>query len=808
MFRSYLATAWRSASRDRLHSVINVLGLAIGLAAAILIALYIRHELSYDTFLADNDRVYRVSTQITNTGRAMSWYAGAPEHTAAALALDFPEFAEVARLTPDRIGIRHGAVEATERMDWADPSFLTVMGLKTIAGDAATALDTPDSVVLTRRMARKYFGTDLPLGAMLEFSRKEPMRVTAVIEDLPSNTHLTTEIIASGRASFSRLAREDADVPKPGTQNFGGYLYARLKPGASVDGLAPRLAAFAAAHFPPDPDDPQGAGQIVFKLDPIRSVHLLPYLYDLKEPSSPATLEAVGLVGLATIAIAAINFVNLMTARAARRAIEVGIRKALGATRRQLIAQFMGEAIGFAVIAAVIAIALVEVTLPSFNAVLDRRIAFAYWQDPGLVFGVLALVLVVGVGAGAYPALVLSSFGPAAVLKSARAASGGGGLRQGLVVLQFVVSIGLAVATLVIGRQTDFAANQSLGFDKEQVLLVQGPEACIDSFRDQVTALFGVRGAVCSRSAPMDYSVSDGDTILPDGRRIQVNRVELDFGFFEFYGLKPLAGRFFDRDRAADSLPADKDATMAASVVINEAALRAYGFGTPAAAIGQEVSVTGMRATTRPSQIIGVVPDFPIGTIRRAVQPSVFFVDPGDLALLSIKLDGRRIPENLAAIDRIWAASVAERPIRRMFLDSEIENMYRDIERQGRIFGGFSAVAIAIGCLGLFGLSAFTAERRTKEIGIRKALGASTVGVARLLVWQFTKPVLIANVLAWPMAWWLMQRWLDGFAYRIELSWPPFALAGGGALVIAVITTGFHAFQVARSRPIAALRYE
>jgi putative ABC transport system permease protein len=808
MFRNYLSAAWRSANRDRLHTIINVLGLAIGLAAAILIALYLRHELSYDNFLVDGDRVYRVSTQITTPGRALAWNSSAPEHTAAALALDFPELAGVARLRPQRLGIRHGEVEALEVMYFADPGFLTVMGLKTIAGDAATALDAPDSVVLTRGMARKYFGTDTPLGATLEFNRKDVMRVTAVIEDLPSNTHLASTIIASGRAPMSPLLGEDATEHQPGSFSYNGYLYVRLKPGVSAAALEARLPDFVKRHLPDDESD-DAAPPIVLKLDPVPRLHLLPYDADMKDRGDVTSLTAIGLVGILIIAIAAINFVNLMTARASRRAIEVGIRKALGATRRQLLGQFMGEAIGFAAIAALLAVALVELALPGFNALLDRQIGFAYWQDSTLALGVLALVLVAGVGAGLYPALVLSSFRPAAVLKSARAASSGGGrLRQALVVLQFAVSIGLAVATLVITRQTGFATGRSLRYDKEQVVVVQGPEACSESFRNQVTGLPGVRGTACSRAAPLDFSIARGTSTLPDGREVEVDRVYIDFGFFELYGLKPLTGRLFDRNRGEDAVPIGPDSVMDASIVINEAAVRAYGFATPEAALGQEVTLDGVRETAHPSHIIGIVPDFPIGTIRRAVGPSAFFVDPRQWGLLSIKLDGQQIPQTLAAIDRIWSQTVAEKPIRRQFLDSAIENLYRDIARQGAIFAGFAAVAIAIGCLGLFGLSAFAAERRTKEIGIRKALGASTFDVTRLLIWHFVKPVLLANAIAWPIAWWVMARWLGGFAYRIELSPVPFAIAGGGALAIAVATTAFHAVQVARSRPVLALRYE
>jgi putative ABC transport system permease protein len=808
MFRHYLVAAWRSASRDRLHSIINVTGLAVGLAAAILIALFIRHELSYEDFLEGKDRVYRVSSVFEAPDRAPDWMSDAPDHIRDAMALDFPEMAGLARVSGDTVVLRHGAVEAAERIFWADPGFLGVLGFKTIAGDAATALDAPDSVVLTRSMARKYFGTDTPLGATLLFSGKQPMRVTAVLEDLPPNTHLVTTIIASARAPQSSLAIIDAQQQKPGSNSFSGFLYVRLKPGVSADALASRLAGFMTRHFPPT--DKGASGFLALQLDPIGRVHLMASPYDQTEAGSVPMLVASGVVGLLIIVVASINFINLMTARAARRALEVGLRKALGATRRQLIVQFMGEALGFAAVAAILALALVELALPGFDALLDRRIGFAYWRDPALLLGVAALVLLVGAGAGVYPALVLSRFGPASVLKSARAiASGGGRLRQALVIIQFAVSIGLAVATFVIVWQTEFATGQSLRLDKDQVALLRGTEACADNVRNPVAALPGVRGAVCSRSAPLDFSTSDGPTTLGDGRSLDVNQVSIDFGFFEFYGLHPLAGRFFDRRHGEDMVTADPAGTMNASLVINEAAVKAYGFGAPAAALGQEITVPNLRTgAAAPSHVIGVVPDFPIGSIRNAVQPSIFFVDPASWHLLSIRLDGQQMPATLAAIDRVWAQSVADVPLRRNFLDSEIERRYRDIKRQGRIFAGFAAVAILIGCLGLFGLSAFAAERRTKEIGIRKALGASTIDVTRLLIWQFVKPVLVANAIAWPVAWWFMRRWLDGFAYRIELDPTPFLIAGAGALVIAVGTTAFHAVQVARSRPVLALRYE
>ena len=803
MLRNIAAAAWRSAARDRLHAAINIGGLALGLAASILIALFVRDELSYDRFLAGHDRIFRVSMLLSEPDHGVLRFADSVARLGPELALDFPEFEGIARVDSADVGLRHGDVEGLETLYWADPPTLSVLGLPVIAGDAATALDAPDSVVLTRAMARKYFGTDAPLGATIDFSRKHPMRVTAVIEDLPSNTHLDIKILASSRAPFSTLAIEDAKPVVSGSSTYSAYTYARLKPGVDPSSLTARLAAFAARRFPPSDDHPVRTD---IRLDPVDAIHLMTgAVGEMKDGGSLAEIWAMSAVGALILAIACINFINLMTARATRRAVEVGVRKALGATQRQLVLQFIGEAIAFVTVAAIIAIAGVELVIPTLDAFLDRQIGFAYWRDPALAVALLALIVGVGIGAGAYPSLVLAAFRPAIVLKGARAAGSGGALRQILVILQFTVSIGLGIATAVILRQTDFATGESLRFDKDQMLLVMDKVACTDAFRDRVAALPGVRGVACSLSAPLDFATATGGSKLPDGREIRTHRTAIDAGFFELYGFAPLAGRFFDRARPADML--NPGSPENPPVVINESALRAYGFVSPAAAIGQDIAVK-LGATSQPSAVIGIVRDFPIGSIRSEIEPTVFYVDPASWGMLSVKLDGAHMPEDLAGIDRIWNESAADHPIQRVFLDRKIEEYYRDIMRDGQLFAGFAAIALVIGCLGLFGLSAYTAERRTKEIGIRKALGASTADVARLLVWQFVKPVLIANAIAWPIAWLIMQRWLDGFAYRIQLSWEPFAVAGLAALTIAVLTTGFHAVQVARSRPVAALRYE
>ena len=597
--------------------------------------------------------------------------------------------------------------------------------------------------------------------------------------------------------------------------------YILLKPGVSVASVNARLPAFMSSHYP---QDQGGAMPRNAFLTPIASVHLHEReLGDLSAGSDLATVYAISATGLLVLIVAGINFVNLVTARATRRALEVGVRKAAGATRRQLITQFMGESIAYAFTALLLAVALVELVLPGFNGFLDRTIGFGYWHDPMLLLGLPALALVIGLLAGFYPALVLSSFRPAAVLKGAIAAQGSGTLRQVLVVLQYAISISLLIATGVIYRQTTFATEGSLRFDKNLIVAVSlggipgevvpagnyaYDQATVDRMRQRFETVPGVKAVADSWVIPDPQSMSSTTWHVRAGERpISAGRVVQGFGFFELYGIKPIAGRSFSRDHGEDAAP--EDPKVEGTAILNLSAVRTFGYSSPEAAIGQELRMDiDDEGVTQARRIVGVVPDFPLTTIRTKIPPNVFLVEPDWSTYLNVKLTGEHVPQTLAAIDQIWKELVPTRPIQRQFIDDRIEHLYRDVTRQGQVFGSFALVAVVIACLGLFGLAAFTAERRTKEIGIRKAMGASTTDILKLLVWEFAKPVLLANAIAWPLAYFVMTRWLDGFAYRISLGPMMFIGAGLIALAIASGTTLYHALQVARSRPVLALRYE
>ena len=825
MFGNYLSAALGNLIRNKLHAAINLFGLALGLATAILIGLYVRDEVTFERFLPDYQRVYRYESVVRGNEGKPFIFPGTPHSLAPMLPESFAEITALTRVMGGDYGMRHGEVEAVEHASAVDPSFFKVLGFPLLQGDPDTALATPDSIAISRAMALKYFGTVNALGMTLELDRKTTVRVDGVFEDLPSNTNFyNTKFLLSGLVQVSGLAKADKLPPlSPGDFSTDTNTYIKLKPGSSLGDINARMAQFMNRHFPEVGPDPKPRGAF---LAPIAAVHLHGReLGAFGADSDISTVYAISATGILVLIVAGINFVNLVTARATRRALEVGVRKAAGATRRQLIGQFMGESIAYSFAALLLAVALVELALPGFNGFLDRTITFGYWHDPLLLLGLPGLALLIGLLAGFYPAIVLSSFRPAAVLKGAIAAQGSGTLRQLLVVLQYSISIALLIATAVIYRQTGFATEGSLHFDKDMIVAVslggisgksnkdgrwEFDQATVERMRDRFAALPGVKAVADSWVIPYANSASNTNFRVP-GRPgtelIIAGQVYQGFGFFELYGIKPIAGRTFSRDHGEDVVP--EDPKIEGTAIINESAVRAFGFGTPQAAIGQELGVEiEVDGTTQPRRIIGVVPDFPLITIRTAIPPNVFTVEPSWSNYLNVKLDGDHVPETLAAIDQVWHDMVSTRPINRQFIDDRIEHLYRDITRQGQVFAGFALVAVLIACLGLFGLAAFTAERRTKEIGIRKAMGASTTDILKLLVWEFAKPVLLANAIAWPAAYLAMSHWLDGFAYRIDLDPLVFVGAGLVALAIASGTTLYHALQVARSRPVLALRYE
>lgn len=826
MLRNYLTTALRNLTRNKLYAAINVLGLAMGFAAAILIFLFVRDELSFDQWIPGHEQVYRLDSTQLFTGEKRRRRGFTLTSAVGFMKLDYPAIESVARMTPSTSGLRAGAIDGSDRVMWSDRNLFSVLPIPVIAGNLQTALSTPEGVVLTRSMARKYFGMDAPIGKTIEINPGmsnlpnlpaeeaqalgsfHTMRVSAVIEDLPSNTHLNVQIFAAAEASFSPMKHWDAI---PGSAEV--FAYVRLKPGSDAGSIMNDLSQFAARHYAPSNDR---AASWSFDLVPLSKVHLQPTVAGAMKPSGDlAVIITIAAIGVLIVLIATINFVTLVTARATRRALEVGVRKVAGARRRDLTAQFMGETLIYVVLSMLCALALAELGLPYVNAFLQREIQLNYLSDLSLIIGIVAVTLLVGLLAGIYPALVLSAFRPAFVLKNVVRGSKAAGVRQALVVFQFAIIVTLIVVTVTLYRQTNFALHDSLTVDTDQVLTIFTP--CSDGFQQQVQALPGVKAVACTSSMAL-YGRPTATTVsLADGSQRTAQGTPVDVGFLELQGLQPVAGRFFDRSHGIDLvLQSTSPDEAQPSVIINQRAVQELGYSSAQAVIGRSITwgrydpslPRNTQPPLRASQIVGVVADFTLGSIRTAIEPTLYYIDPKVMLFTAVKLNGRDVAGTLASIDGILKRIAPDSPIQRTFEDQTLQNLYVDVTTQSTIVTVCAGLAVFIGCLGLFGLAAFTAERRTKEIGIRKALGAGTREVLRLLMWQFTKPVLWATLLAWPIAALLLNRWLQGFAYHIALSPWLFVGATTLALLIALLTVSTHCYQVARARPVMALRYE
>lgn len=839
ILRHFLITTWRSLQANLLQSVIAIFGLSLGLAAAILAGLVIVNQLSFDHFIPGHDDLYFAAIKNPFGGgkggfTGPAYTLSSPHDLAALFEQGVPQSKNVTRFQSDHIRLRHGEMESRESLYWVDPNFFRLVRLPTLYGDLDTALARPDGIVLPVSTARKYFGRDDVVGQIIEINRTHAMTVTAVVADLPENSsNFSTAIFASGKAAFSTLAGDDLNSPMgaAGKISLDATTLVQLAPGASVSDAQARITRLVQArvHLKTGPLDVH-----LIRLDRAHVAHDL-------APALGARLGVFSVVVLLVLFLGCANFVNISTARAARRGVEVGIRKASGASRAMLMAQFLGEGIVQALLALCIATMIVELSLPSVNAFLQTGAVFDYWRDPALAASLLAGAVVVGVLAGAYPALILSAFQPAMVLKGlVLGVSQTVLIRQLLVGLQFAILIVLIAASVIVFQQYHFSIREALRVNTDQMMFIRD-QRCDSPFEAGVRALPGVRGEACSSLAMLpELGWEEGVKRQDGGKPFALRLVPAGYGVFELYGLSPRAGRFFSRDHGGDEVPSDPAPDLMAHYVINETAVRQLGFASPEAAIGQRISfdqpppshdvssvkqppLTGKGTTyndgpatreTLDGIVIGVVPDFSLFPTDDAVPPTAYSVGwtmltPQPKAtLIHVKLSGRDIPETLEAIDRLWRKTGADRPIDRTFLDNYIQNLVITMLRQGQLFGVFAGIAVLLSCLGLFALTSAAAARRTKEIGIRKAMGASSTDIVLLLLWQFLKPVLWAVVIAVPLAWVMMQRWLAGYASHVMPGpWPYLGAAAlAGAIALATVIT--HAILTARAVPATALRYE
>ncbi|HEV2747774.1 MAG TPA: FtsX-like permease family protein [Allosphingosinicella sp.] len=812
MWLHYLKVAVRASLADRFFSLVNLAGLAVGLASAAFIFLYVRNEYSYDSWLERPETLFRIDTVETSPGQAPIEIAQAPGPLKAALLKDFPQVEDAARAYVAPASVVRDGRPFSEELLVADPNFFALVGLPFAAGTPERALRGTGSVAISARAAEKYFGRAGAVGGRLTILAPEPrdFTVSAVFATVPDNSHMAFDVVIPFDSYFAAAKDEEIRAIPDAWNGAYFHTYVRLRDGAAAAAVERGLPAFVDRHLPSWLSD-LAAGSpdpfYRFRLVPVRDVHFDgAALAAMKPPASRPAVLAVSTVAGLILLIASINFANLTTARSTLRAREVALRKAVGAKRRQILVQFLGEALLVTLCAGLIALALVELTLPYLRGPLGLPASVLERNPWELWAGLGALVLATAIGSGLYPSLVVARIRPARVFNRDPVRHGGGALRNLLVVLQFAISIGLIAATIVMLLQARFTSQAELGFDPENLLVVRVPdgprrEAAARSLSEAVARHGDVLDVALSSAVPSDQSEDNVAVRLPDAvKPVVLGFHKVDSRFFRTYRVEPLSGRTAAMRQAG---AAAADGEQSASAVVNRKALDRLGITDPADAIGMVV-----RGSDTAYTLVGVVPDLHFRSLHEPVREEMFVLDGAPGGAVTIRYRTRDLPGLLRFVEQAWRERVPDRAIDRLFVDEALDALYARERRQTSLLGMFAGVAIVLSCLGLLAMAAFAVQRRTREIAIRKVLGARSRDIARLLLWEFSRPVLIANAIAWPAVWWLMRDWLNRFAYRIDLPLFAFVLAGLAALLIALLAVGAHIWKVARTSPIAALRYE
>ena len=791
MFKNYLISTLRNMGKNKLHSFINIAGLAIGLACVILILLFVRYELSYDSFHRNKDRIFRV---VLDSIHDDGPFPMAPTMLplAPALRRDFPEVERAARISErNSMLVRTGENRYYESLYFADPEVFSIFDLPLEQGDSASALSEPFRIVLTPAMAEKYFGRSDPVGKILRVNDLYDFTVTGVLKEIPQNFHLRIQMLAS----FDSLRNEEKDRWDSWDTFSNDYTYVLLASGANPAEFEEKLPAFQQKYA-----GEETARKQRLWLQSLREIHFSALNYDDAVTYEKGPLYAFSAIALFIMILACVNFMNLATARSAGRAREVGMRKVVGARRAQLVLQFLTESFLLAFVAVVGAVGLVYLILPRFEMFLNHKIPFDLLHDPGLAAVLLGIVVLTGFFAGSYPALMLSAFSPVRTLRSKLVkGSRRFSFRTVFVVLQFTVSIALIIATLSVYQQLQFMRSKDLGFLSDQVVTIplqnsplrKDPEA----FKNAVSSHAAILGVTCASGTPGSGSSNASNYLLdtPEGEKdIYIQTIYTDFDFVETFGLKILEGRDFSREFSTD---------RGRAFILNETAARQLGWDSP---VGKLIA----RGGQNPGQVIGVVEDFHYSSMRTKIRPMALNIRPSQVRFLAARVRSQEASGALDFLEKTWNEFAPEYPFEYFFADEKFDRFYRYEQKVGELFGLFSILAIVISCLGIFGLISFTAEQSTKEIGVRKVLGASAASIVLLLSKRFVRWVLAANLAAWPIAWFAMNRWLEGFAYRAAINPLFFPLAGLVALAIALATVSYHSIKTAFADPAGALRYE
>ena len=817
MFKNYFKVAFRNLLKRKGFSLINILGLATGMAVCLLIVLFIQSELSFDRHNEKAKDIYRVVLERSYPGRSTS-YSIIPQSIGAAIKAEYPEVLESTRLFNlsgnGNFFLRIGEKTFEEkRVLAADSNFFRVFTCKMINGNAATALEKPNTVVLNESTAKRYFGTSNAVGKTFETDGNDTTLsylVTGVVADWPDNSHFVFDMLISTNSfQFTR---------RPNYTGFAAHTYLLLNPKSSYTALEAKFPDVIKKYVSPEInkvfnqswEDFQKAGNgYRYYLQPLTRIHLVSDLEaELRPNGSMAAVYIFAIVAVFILFLACINFINLSTARSVERAKEVGIRKTFGSEKRSLISQFLIESVLVSLLSMLLAFVLIILLIPAFNTISGKELTLSYFLQPSWILLLIAFVFMTGLVAGLYPAFVLSSFNPIMVLKGRfRSNRYGLALRNGLVVFQFAISVVLIIATIVVNSQMKYMLGNKLGFKKDHVIVVERTDLVNNqfaAFKNELLGISGVESASGTNTMPGNQNFF-GTTWQQVGSKSPMTGrgMVVDEDYNKTLGIELKEGRFFSKEFSTDTL----------SVVLNEKAVHELGL---AKAIGSQLTsptdfFNGPGGAVYTYTVIGVVKDFHYHSLHEPISPLVIINSKrfgGRSGLMALRISGDNFTSSLARIESVWKKFVKEKPFNYYFLDRSLADQYKAEQTTQRIFTIFSGLAIFIACIGLLGLAAYATQQRTREISIRKVLGASESSIVAMLSKDFVKLVLISSAIAFPVAWWGMNKWLQDFAYRVNVGWWIFIAAGVAALLIALFTVSTQALKAAFTNPVKNLRAE
>jgi len=799
MFKNYLKIAYRNITKNKVYSAINILGFAVGLASFILIALYVQYEFNYDTYHINAENIYRaVRNKPSGESGEITKTSVTPAPLAPLLRDELPEVINATRITIDKNVLLEYKNESflEPKTHWVDPETFKIFTIPLIDGDSQTALDDPYSMLLSESMAKKIFGNEDPIGKTVNLYNNYDFEVTGIFYDMPANSHFVMDIVLPYTTFFKMINRDVASW----SGNFT-YTYLLLQENFEFKELISKLPALFDKHIYKKYNiNIEDKYKEVVTLQPITDIHLYSQRNQEMEANGNAkSVIMLGSIALLFLLIACINYMNLSTAKSGQRGKEVGLRKVIGAHRKQLIYQFFGESMVITILAFILSVIIVVLLLPSFNQFVERSLSLNPFGNSLLLGGMLILVIVVGLFAGSFPAIMISGFSPISVLRGtfSRTATGAT-LRNILVLVQFSITIIFFTFTFVVKEQIQFILNKNLGYDKEQIITINIRDRNIikkmETVKQELIQHPGVVMASASYCLPNNIDEHQGfqKAGSNSGLRFMIYYNFADYDYADLFGIEIIEGRNFSRD-----FPSDKNGAF----LINEAAVKAAGWDNP---IGDELSTWANRT----GKIVGIMKDFHAHSLHRSIEPVYIYLNPDAVSYLSIKILPTDVPLVLEHIKQVIEKFSPDYPFSYSFFDEVFAAAYKTEQKMEVLFSAFATLAAIVACLGLFGLAAYAAENRTKEIGIRKALGASVSNIYMLLSREFLKWVLLANIIAWPIAYFFMRRWLDDFAYRTDLNIWMFVLSGIIALGIALVTVSRQSQKSARTNPVEALKYE